>query len=86
MNSKDNHTELDFTRISVLYANTNVGYFGIATGVFFFAYIINQLATASIAYPWAIAVGIAYIPRVLLSLQFAKKLKRREITASNIKP
>lgn len=51
MNSKDNHTELDFTRISVLYANTNAGYFGIATGVFFFAYIINQLATASIAYP-----------------------------------
>jgi len=31
------HTELDFTRISVLYANTNAGYFGIATGVFFFA-------------------------------------------------
>jgi len=86
VNSKDNHTELDFTRISVLYANTNAGYFGIATGVFFFAYIINQLATASIAYPWAIAVGIAYIPRVLLSLQFAKKLKRKEITASNIKP
>jgi hypothetical protein len=40
----------------------------------------------SVAYPWAIAVGIAYIPRILLSLQFAKKLKKREITASNIKP
>ncbi|MDG1026797.1 MAG: hypothetical protein P8N94_05895 [Gammaproteobacteria bacterium] len=41
MNSKDSHPELDFTRISVLYANTNAGYFGIATGVFFFAYTIN---------------------------------------------
>lgn len=41
VNSKDSHPELDFTRISVLYANTNLGYFGIATGVFFFAYTIN---------------------------------------------
>ena len=86
MKNKDNHPELDFTRISVLYANTNAGYFAIATGVFVFAYIISQLSTVDAAYPWAIAVGIAYIPRLILSLQFSKKLKKREITASNIKP
>ena len=86
MKSKESNPELDFARISVLYANTNAGYFGIATGVLFFAYIINQLATIDAAYVWAIAVGIAYIPRIILSIQFSRKIKKREITSDNIKP
>lgn len=86
MNSKESNPELDFARISILYANTNAGYFGIATGVLFFAYIIDQLATINAAYIWGIGVAVFYVPRIILSLQFSRKLKKREITPDNIKP
>lgn len=86
MKYSEENPELDFARISVLYANTNAGYFGIVTGVLFFAYIINQLAAIDAAYIWAIAVCVAYVPRVILSIQFSTRMKRREITADNIKP
>lgn len=52
----------------------------------FFGYMIDQLASIRIAYPWMIAVGIAYIPRVILSIAFARKMKAREITFENVKP
>ncbi|MEX0965492.1 MAG: GGDEF domain-containing protein [Pseudohongiellaceae bacterium] len=86
MKIKENNPELDFARISVLYSNTNTGYFGIAAGVIFFAYIVDQLATMEIAFIWCSAVAIAYIPRAILSLQFSRKTKNREITPANIKP
>lgn len=86
MSNNRKNSELDFARISVLYENTNVGYFGIGVGVLFFAYFINEFATIDIAYYWALAVGIAYIPRIFLSYQFAKKIKCEEISAENIKP
>lgn len=86
MSKKENNQELDFARISVLYENTNVGYFGIAAGVLFFGYIIDQLASIQIAYPWMIAVAVAYIPRVTLSTLFSQKIKNKEITSENIKP
>ena len=86
MHRKQTNPKLDFERISVLYENTNVGYFGIAAGVLFFAYIIDQLASIQVAYPWMIAVSVAYIPRVILSIIFARKMKTREITIENVKP
>lgn len=86
MSKKLKNPELDFERISVLYANTNVGYFGIAAGVLFFSYIIDQLASIQVAYPWMFAVFIAYIPRIIISTRFAQKLSNNEITPSNVKP
>lgn len=83
---KENNPELDFARISVLYANTNAGYFGIATGVIFFAFIANELTTIEVANTWALAVAVAYLPRIILSIQFTRKSNKREITADNIKP
>jgi len=86
VNIKAQNPELDFERISVLYENTDVGYFGIATGVLFFGYIIDQLANVQAAIPWIIVVYIAYIPRIILSLRFARKIKNKEITPQNVKP
>jgi diguanylate cyclase (GGDEF)-like protein len=83
---EEENSELDFERISVLYANTNVGYFGIAAGVLFFGYMIHELAAPNIAYLWMLIVGITYIPRVMLSIFFAKKIQSREITHHNVKP
>ncbi len=86
MSSTEDNSELDFERISVLYANTNFGYFGIAAGVIFLGYIIDRMATIDVAYPWMIAVAVAYIPRVALSTLFTRKVKNREITHHNVKP
>lgn len=86
MNKKETNLELDFERIRVLYENTNVGYFGILAGVLFFGYIIDQLASISVALPWMIAVSVAYIPRLTLSIMFARKMKVRAITFENVKP
>ena len=33
-----------------------------------------------------IAVGIAYIPRIIISVTFSRKMKAREITFENVKP
>lgn len=86
MRNRENNPKLDFARISILYENTNVGYFGIAASVLWFGYIISNLATVDIAIPWALTVCVAYIPRLILSLQFSRKIKTREITPENIKP
>ncbi len=86
MSRKEKNPKLDFERISVLYANTNIGYFGIAAGVLFFGYIIDQLASIEIALPWMIAVAVAYIPRITLSAIFSRRMKAREITYENVKP
>jgi diguanylate cyclase (GGDEF)-like protein len=86
VSNKEINPQLDFERISVLYGNTNVGYFGIAAGVLFIGYIIDQLASIQVAYTWMITVGVAYIPRVALSILFARKMKTREITFENVKP
>ncbi|MDE0980478.1 MAG: hypothetical protein OSB11_00745 [Gammaproteobacteria bacterium] len=51
MSKKETNPKLNFERICVLYENTIVGYFGIAAGVLFFAYMIDQLASIRIAYP-----------------------------------
>jgi diguanylate cyclase (GGDEF)-like protein len=83
---KEINPELDFERISVLYENTNVSYFSIAAGVLFLGYMIDQLASIQAAYPWMIAVGIAYIPRIIISVTFSRKMKAREITFENVKP
>jgi diguanylate cyclase (GGDEF)-like protein len=86
VSKEETNPELDFERISVLYENTDVGYFGIAAGVLFFGYMIDQLASIQVAYPWMIAVGIAYIPRIIISVTFSRKMKAREITFENVKP
>lgn len=86
MSKEETNPELDFERISVLYENTNVGYSGIAAGVLFFGYMIDQLASIQVAYSWMIAVGIAYIPRIIISVTFSRKMKAREITFENVKP
>jgi len=86
VSKKEENPKLDFERISILYQNTSFGYFGIAVGVLFFGFIISQLSDSNAAYPWMTAVGIAYLPRIAVSIMFARKFKAREITFENIKP
>jgi len=82
----NNNTELDFERISILYANINIGYFGVAVAVAFLYYVVYQYSSPVIANIWGLIVFIAYLPRIALSILFAIKLKKHEIVPENIRP
>lgn len=82
-NKPTNH-KVDFERISILYANTNVGYFGITAGIIFFGFIISQLVDAQTALFWMAIVSITYIPRAALSIMFSRKMKTGEINYENV--
>ena len=47
---------------------------------------IHQLYSPTAAFAWGASVIIAYIPRVLVSVNFSRKLKRNEITPGNVRP
>ena len=85
-NSKQNNNlELDFERICFFYMNANTGYLGIFITIIFMGIIINELSTFNIALTWVIVVIATYIPRIILSINFTRKLKRQEIIPENIR-
>ena len=86
MSDKKDSLGLDFERISLLYANTNIGYLGAAVASLAVAFAIRELSSPNIALFWLLIVFTAYIPRTILSIQFAGKIARREIREENIKP
>ena len=86
-NSKENNNlELDFERICFFYANANTGYLGIFITIIFMGFIINEFSSFKIALTWVLVVIAAYLPRLMLSIKFTRKLERQEITPENIRP
>lgn len=83
---QDNNPELDFERISILYANINIGYFGMLAAVSFLYFVVYKYSSPVMANTWVLVIFITYIPRIALSILFAKKLKKKEITPANVKP
>ena len=86
MRKDKTNPELDFERICILYANAKLGYFGIFLSLFFLGFIVSRLVSPKIALAWMVAVLLAYIPRLLLSIRFKRKLEKKEITPENIGP
>lgn len=86
MSDKNDSLGLDFERISLLYSNTNIGYSGAAVAILALGFAIQELSSATIALYWMLIVFAAYLPRVTLSILFARKLSRREITQNNVRP
>ena len=78
--------EVDFERITFLYENAKYGYIGIAVALLSFGFIIWRLAAPTFAIVWAAAVSFAYIPRLVLSSQFSRKIASQTLTDQNIKP
>lgn len=85
MSEADDSSEFDLERISLLYANTNIGYLGMAAAVIFFTYVIASSSSPTIAIIWMVAMFVAYLPRFALSIKFSSKLKKTLIDSSNVK-
>lgn len=81
---KDN-LEVDLERISILYENTRLGYLGIGAATTFFGYVVWKLSSFNIAVIWMSVVAITYIPRICLTISFARKIKIDQIDKYNAK-
>lgn len=77
--------ELDFERICFLYSASNIGYLGMLIAVSFLAYFVGQLSSFNLAATWMIIVCLSYLPRVVLSIVFNRKLKNDEIKKYNVR-
>lgn len=86
LNDTDGKLQVDFERISVLYDNTKIGYIGIGAAALFFGFIIWELAAPGYALVWVSAVFLTYIPRVILSIQFARKCASEKLGPHNAGP
>ncbi len=86
MKGSDETAEFDFERISILYANTNLGYAGMAAAIALLTLVIARFASQAIAIYWLLAMLICYIPRIILSINFARALRDGRLQQANITP
>jgi diguanylate cyclase (GGDEF)-like protein len=86
MNSEQQLKVLDFERITYFYSNFIIGFVGLMASVIFMAIAVYYFYSAMAAFIWAAAVFLTYLPRVILSVNFSRKLKRHEITPENVRP
>lgn len=86
MNGEDRNLELDFERITALYANTRIGIQGALVSTVFLAFAVYQFSSPTTAFVWAGAMVLAYVPRILVTARFSSKLRAREITPANVRP
>ena len=80
-----NTLELDFERICILYANVKFAIFGTAAAICFLYFVIYKYSSPGLANLWVAFNLFAYIPRIILSILFMRKLKNQEITLVNVK-
>ncbi|MEQ8314178.1 MAG: GGDEF domain-containing protein [Gammaproteobacteria bacterium] len=84
MSQNEDKLEFDFERISILFTNTTTGYVGIAAASCSMAFLIAIMATPEYAIAWLLAMFLSYVPRILLSISFKRKLATGEIDKNNI--
>ena len=82
----DRRGQLDLERISFFYESAGTGLLGLSMCVLFMAVVVRQFYSPTAAVVWAVAVVVAYMPRVILWVRFSAKIKRGEITTDNVKP
>lgn len=85
MNNNNNNLELDFERINTVYANSSVAYLGAAVSVSFLSFIIYNNASPNMAVLWVLSVFVSYLPRIMITIIFKRKLNNHEITPDNIR-
>jgi len=86
MYGEDRNQEVDFERITALFTNTRIGITGGLVSVVFLGIAVYQFSSPTAAYVWVAAMILAYLPRILVTAQFGRKLARREITPANVAP
>ncbi|MCG8412900.1 MAG: GGDEF domain-containing protein [Pseudomonadales bacterium] len=75
----DDKLDFDFERICILYSNTGTGYLGMAAAALCMAYFIAAMSEPMYATIWFIALMAAYLPRVIMSNRFNRKVDTGEI-------
>jgi len=86
LSDNEDKLEFDFERISILFTNTTTGYVGIGAASSCMAYIISIMSTPVYGAAWLLAMFLAYVPRMALSVRFKKKLKAGDIDKNNVAP
>ena len=86
MKNNNNNLELDFERISIIYANSSSAYLGMAISVSFLSFTVYKYASVKMAVFWVLAILVSYIPRIIVSTIFKRRLNNNRMTVSNIKP
>ena len=78
--------QVDYERITFFYENFGIGLLGMMLAVLLLGAAIHQLYTPAAALFWGASVVVAYIPRIMISVNFKRKLKLKEITPANVRP
>ncbi len=81
-----NNPLLDFERIQLLFASVKLGYVGVASAIVMLYFIASRFSSTENARLWLLVVALANIPRLAVSLLFARKLARGRIAPDNILP
>ena len=86
MRNNNNNLELEFERINIFYVNSSFAYLGSAISVLFLGFIVYKYASPNMAFLWVLAVFVSFLPRIITSIIFKRKLNNHEITPNNISP
>lgn len=77
---------LDFERIRILFDNMRFGYLGVLSSCTMIFFIAARYASLKVAGLWLLVALLSNLPRIFVSVQFARKLKAGVITQANIAP
>jgi diguanylate cyclase (GGDEF)-like protein len=77
--------ELDFERISILFTNIQFGYLGVISSAIILYFVMSHYSSSGLANLWLLITVIANIPRVIISIRFAKGIKAQLINQNNIR-
>ncbi|TXS96493.1 diguanylate cyclase [Parahaliea maris] len=76
-------SELDLERVQILYDNVRAAYIGVSSAIALLYFITYSYATPALANLWLLCVAIANIPRLWLSLSFARHSRAGRIAAAD---
>ena len=82
----NNNPELDYERIRLLFDYVRFGYIGMATAVCFLYLVVARYSSVEAARLWVAAMVVSYLPRIVVSLRFARRMRRRQISPANVGP
>jgi diguanylate cyclase (GGDEF)-like protein len=78
--------ELDFERIRILFGNLNFGYTAWISAIAILYFVAERYSTPELALGWVLLAVAANVPRIILSILFARRTTAGRITKFSVKP
>lgn len=75
---------VDYERVINFFTRSKVGYLGMLLGVIASGILVAPYSSPEYVYGWGVAILLTYIPRLVISFQFAKARKEGKVTPDNI--